>query len=67
MKKQIWTNFELQKRGGRGADLKTDEQDLAGSGRIWNDLALILGIIHARQLPLALGLPNPLITSRLVD
>ena len=52
---------------GRPQTLKTDVQDLERSGTIWNDLDLVLGIIRARQLPLALGLPNPLITSRLVD
>ena len=41
--------------------------DLAGSGRIWQDLDLKLGIIRSRQLPLALRLPNPLITRELVN
>ena len=52
---------------GRPQTLKTDVRDLARYGTIWNDLALVLGIIRARQLPLALRLPNPLITSKLVD
>ena len=34
---------------------------------IWQDLANLFGIIRARQLPLALRLPNPLITRKLVD
>ena len=42
-------------------------QDLAGSGRIWHDLDLELGIIRSRQLPLALRLPNLLITRELVN
>ena len=46
---------------------KTDVQDLEGSGGIWKDLARIFGIIRARQLPLALRLPTPLITRKLVD
>ena len=34
---------------------------------ILKDLAVILGIIRSWQLPLALGLPNPLTTKKLVD
>ena len=34
---------------------------------ILRDLAVILGIIRSWQLPLALRLPNPLTTRRLVD
>ena len=52
---------------GRPQTLKTHKHDLERSGVIWHDLALVLGIIRARQLPLALRLPNPLITSKLYD
>ena len=52
---------------GHPQNLKTDVRDLAGSGRIWQDLPNLFGIIRARQLPLALRLPNPLITRKLVD
>ena len=47
--------------------LKTDSGDLVGSGGLWRALAVILGIMRSRQLPLALRLPNPLITRNLVD
>ena len=64
------TFFELQKAlirarledpspAGRPQTLKTDSEDLAGSGTIWS---WIFGIIRSCQLPLALRLPNPLIT-----
>ena len=52
---------------GHPQNLKTDVQDLA---RIWTDLsgsAVILGISRSWQLPLALRLPNPLTTRKLVD
>ena len=49
---------------GHPQNLKTDVQDLE---TILNDLAVILGIIRSWQLPLALRLPNPLTTKKLVD
>ena len=47
---------------GRPKSILRIWHDLAGSGTIWQDLDLELGIIRSRQLPLALRLPNPLIT-----
>ena len=64
---RIWTSPEGLGPAGRPQTLKTHVHDLAGSGRIWRDLTRIFGIIRAWQLPLALRLPNPLITRKLVD
>ena len=54
----------LEAPGGPGGpkSILTIWVDLGRSGRIWQDLHLELGIIRSRQLPLALRLPNPLIT-----
>ena len=52
---------------GHPQNLKTDVRNLA---RIWTNLsgsAVILGISRSWQLPLALRLPNPLTTRKLVD
>ena len=65
--KTSWVGPRQIREVGRPQTLKTHKHDLAGSGRIWQDLALVLGIIRAQQLPLALRLPNPLITSKLVS
>ena len=82
LKIQLWVQFSMRAdgfqdrlsgfpanpgRAGHPQNLKTDVRDLE---RIWANLsgsAVILGIIRSWQLPLALRLPNPLTTRKLVD